>query len=123
MFLGEIVIIFALFGKCITEISKVHIVAIGRLNLKNERAMQRESKVLFIRISLDPCFHLKNFERYQPLLLQNVKLELYFLRPKLSASRTKMTCFRFSFQESFPGSYTFRYAFDGPTCIKKVVAK
>lgn len=42
----------------ISEISKVHIVATSWTNLKNNKAICRESKALFIKVT-DPYFHSK----------------------------------------------------------------
>lgn len=52
-FFREIDFIFVLFGKWISDTSKVYIVATSGPNLNNIKAMYREPKALFIKISLD----------------------------------------------------------------------
>lgn len=42
-----------------SDISEVHNVSPSRPNLKNEKAMYRESKTLFIKVSLNTYSHLK----------------------------------------------------------------
>lgn len=50
---------FFIFRKCVSEISKVHIVATKIPYLKNENAFYEKSKILFIRVSFNPYCHLK----------------------------------------------------------------
>lgn len=51
---------------CISDISMFHIVTTRRPNLKNLNAMCKESKILLIKVSLDPPFSFGKNEGCQP---------------------------------------------------------
>lgn len=55
-------------------------------------------RIIFIKVSLDPFSHKK--KREMPPPIRRVKLELHFLRQKLSPSLTMLMCFRFSTRKS-----------------------